>query len=125
MDVRPVSGRLTQPNSQRGVPSASSRRISSTRRGTEGRRRSRHNRRSVIFLFPDSQDQVDPSYDFSRESSSLDRVRQRDHRYAHEVISPAPYDGILLSKALIDGKGSKYTSRSASAYSPLSGVGLS
>lgn len=72
-------------------------------------RRSRHNRQSVIFLFPDSHDQVDPSYDFSRESSSLDRVRQRDDRYAHEVISPAPYDGILLSKALIDGKGSKYT----------------
>jgi hypothetical protein len=107
MDVRPVSGRLTQPNSQRGVPSASSRRISSTRRGTEDR--SRRNRQPVIFLFPDSQDQVDPSYDFSRESSSLDRVRQRDDRYAHEVISPAPYDGILLSKALIDGKGSKYT----------------
>jgi hypothetical protein len=81
--------------------------ISSTRHGTEARRR--RNRRCVIFLFPDSQDQVDPSYDFSRDSSSLDRVRQRDDRYAHEAISPALYDGILLSKALVDGKGSKYT----------------
>ena len=61
------------------------------------------------FFFPDSQDQIDPSYDFERESSSLDRVRQRDDRYAHEVISPAPYTGILLSKALVDGPGSKYT----------------
>jgi hypothetical protein len=52
---------------------------------------------------------VDPSYDFDRESSSLDRVRQRDDRYAHEVIAPAPYDGMLLSKALVDGRGSKYT----------------
>ena len=61
------------------------------------------------FFFPDSQDQIDPSFDFERESSSLDRVRQRDDRYAHEVISPAPYTGILLSKALVDGPGSKYT----------------
>lgn len=61
------------------------------------------------FFFPDSQDQIDPSFDFERESSSPDRVRQRDDRYAHEVISPAPYTGILLSKALVDGPGSKYT----------------
>jgi hypothetical protein len=64
---------------------------------------------SVDFFFPDSQDQVDPSYDFSAEISSPDRVRQRDDRYAHEVISPAPYSGVLLSKALVDGPGSKYT----------------
>ena len=65
--------------------------------------------RRVDFFFPDSQDQIDPSYDFERESSSPDRVRQRDDRYAHEVISPAPYTGVLLSKALVDGPGSKYT----------------
>jgi hypothetical protein len=63
----------------------------------------------VDFFFPDSQDQIDPSFDFDREVSSPDRVRQRDDRYAHEVISPAPYTGILLSKALVDGPGSKYT----------------
>jgi hypothetical protein len=63
----------------------------------------------VDFFFPDSQDQIDPSFDFERETSSPDRVRQRDDRYAHEVISPAPYTGILLSKALVDGPGSKYT----------------
>lgn len=63
----------------------------------------------VDFFFPDSQDQIDPSFDFERESSSPDRVRQRDDRYAHETISPAPYTGILLSKALVDGPGSKYT----------------
>ena len=63
----------------------------------------------VDFFFPDSQDQIDPSFDFERESSSPDRVRQRDDCYAHEAISPAPYTGILLSKALVDGPGSKYT----------------
>src|SRR4051812_13119187 len=71
--------------------------------------RRRHARTRVDFFFPDSQDQVDPSFDFARESSSPDRVRQRDDRYAHEVIDPAPYTGILLSKALVDGPGSKYT----------------
>lgn len=64
---------------------------------------------AVDFFFPDSQDQIDPTFDFAREASSRDRVRQRDDRYAHEVISPAPYTGILLSKALVDGPGSKYT----------------
>jgi hypothetical protein len=109
MDVRPVSP--TSPQSIEavlvGAPSAPSRRISST----HGTRKtwSGVSRRPVIFLFPDSQDQVDPSYDFDRESSSLDRVRQRDDRYAHEVIAPSPYDGMLLSKALVDGRGSKYT----------------
>jgi hypothetical protein len=63
----------------------------------------------VDFFFPDSQDQIDPSFDFERESSSPDRVRQRDDRYAHEVISPAPYTGILLSKGMLDGPGGKYT----------------
>jgi hypothetical protein len=60
------------------------------------------------FFFPDSQDQIDPTFDFEREASSPDRVRQRDDRYAHEVISPPPYSGVLLSKALIDGPG-RYT----------------
>jgi hypothetical protein len=63
----------------------------------------------VDFFFPDSQDQIDPSFDFEREAGSPDRVRQRDDRYAHEVMSPAPYTGILLSKALVDGPRSKYT----------------
>src|SRR5262249_20115266 len=63
----------------------------------------------VDFFFPDSQDQIDPSFDFEREATSPDRVRQRDDRYAHEVMSPAPYTGVLLSKALVDGIGSKYT----------------
>jgi hypothetical protein len=43
---------------------------------------------NVDFFFPDSQDQIDPSFDFERELSSPDRVRQRDDRYAHEVIFP-------------------------------------
>src|SRR5262245_3394407 len=64
--------------------------------------------KTVDFFLPDSHDQIDPNYDFEREAWSPDRVRQRDDRYAHEAISPPPYTGILLSKALIEGPG-KYT----------------
>lgn len=55
------------------------------------------------FFFPDSQDQVDPSFDFLTEQRSPHRVRQRDDRYAHEVIEPPPYDGLLVSKPIVDG----------------------
>ena len=55
------------------------------------------------FYFPDSQDQVDPSFEFISEERSVHRVRQRDDRYAHEVIAPPPYDGLLVSKPIVDG----------------------
>jgi len=55
------------------------------------------------FYFPDSQDQIDPSFDFETEERSPFRIRQRDDRYAHEVLSPPPYSGMLVSKAMVDG----------------------
>lgn len=55
------------------------------------------------FFFPDSQDQVDPSFDFVTEQRSIHRVRQRDDRYAHELLEPTPYDGLLVSKPIVDG----------------------
>lgn len=55
------------------------------------------------FYFPDSQDQIDPSFDFETEERSPFRIRQRDDLYAHEVLDPVPYTGLLLSKAIIDG----------------------
>jgi hypothetical protein len=55
------------------------------------------------FFFPDSQDQVDPSFDFNTEQRSIHRVRQRDDRYAHEVLTPVPYDGLVVSKPIVDG----------------------
>lgn len=57
------------------------------------------------FFFPDSQDLVDPSFDFVRETRSATRLRQRDDLYAHEVFTPPPFDGILISKAIVDGSG--------------------
>ena len=57
------------------------------------------------FFFPDSQDFVDPSFDFETETRSELRVRQRDDLYPHEVFSKTPYDGLLVSKAIVDGMG--------------------
>src|ERR1700757_2436712 len=55
------------------------------------------------FYFPDSQDQIDPSFDFESEVRSPYRIRQRDDLYAHEILDPCPYDGMLISKAIVDG----------------------
>lgn len=55
------------------------------------------------FYFPDSQDQVDPSFDFITEERSIYRVRQRDDHYAHEALRTPPFDGLLVSKAIVDG----------------------
>lgn len=57
------------------------------------------------FFFPDSQDLVDPSFDFTTERRAVDRLRHRDDTYAHEVFAAAAYDGILVSKGIVDGVG--------------------
>src|SRR5437016_11490286 len=67
---------------------------------------------AMRFFFPDSQDQVDPGFDFRTERTSEFRVRQRDDRYAHETLKHPAYDGLLVSKPIIDGLGGasgKYT----------------
>lgn len=50
----------------------------------------RRHRRSVLsklkYFFPDSQDFIDPSFDFLRETRNEHRVRQRDDLYPHEVF---------------------------------------
>ncbi|MGC4828887.1 tRNA-guanine transglycosylase DpdA [Micromonospora arida] len=63
------------------------------------------------FFFPDSQDQVDPSFDFITEERDPFRVRQRDDLYAHEVLTQAPFDGLLVSKAIVDGLASGTTGK--------------
>lgn len=55
------------------------------------------------FYFPDSQDQIDPSFDFATEERSIFRVRQRDDYYAHEALRTPPFDGLLVSKTIVDG----------------------
>lgn len=64
------------------------------------------------FFFPDSQDQIDPSFDFVTEQRSRTRIRQRDDQYAHEVFQSPPYTGMLVSRSMVDletGSGSRYS----------------
>jgi hypothetical protein len=65
----------------------------------------------VEFYFPDSQDQIDPLFDFEHDEHLPFHVRQRDDLYAHEVHDAPPCDGILISKTMVDGYGSagRYT----------------
>jgi hypothetical protein len=55
------------------------------------------------YFFPDAQDLVDPSFDFRTEDRSASRLRQRDDLYAHEVFSTRAFDGLLVSKGIVDG----------------------
>ncbi len=64
------------------------------------------------FFFPDSQDQIDPGFDFGTEEHPALRVRQRDDLYAHEALDGHIIDGLLVSKAIVDGtagSAGKYT----------------
>jgi hypothetical protein len=53
------------------------------------------------FYLPDAQDLVDPDFDFIREERALDRMRHRTDAYAHELFERPPYDGMLVSKAIV------------------------
>jgi hypothetical protein len=64
------------------------------------------------YFMPDSQDLVDPSFDFDTERRSVSRLRQRDDQYAHELFRERMLDGILVSKGIVDGfgaSGGRYT----------------
>jgi hypothetical protein len=57
----------------------------------------------MLYFIPDWDDRVDPGYDFEHDRHTAGRDPYRDDRYAHEIYSDAPpYDGILLSRAVID-----------------------
>ena len=53
------------------------------------------------FLYADTQDYVDPGYDFLNDRNAPGRKRYWDDQYAHEMMSPAPYDGLLVSMSAV------------------------
>ncbi len=53
------------------------------------------------FIFADSQDFVDPGYDFEKDAYSKNRVLQRTDKYPHEMFEKKPYDGMLVSRAIL------------------------
>jgi hypothetical protein len=63
------------------------------------------------FLFADSLDTIDPGFDFHKEEFTPDRRAQHDDVYPHEFFETAPYDGMLVSRAVVGDTGvkGKYT----------------
>ncbi len=57
------------------------------------------------FFFPDAHDLVDPSFNFDTEQRQFNGSRQLAQLYAHERLDRPPYDGMLISKAMVDGRG--------------------
>lgn len=53
------------------------------------------------FVFADSIDTIDPLYDFVADRNGLGRLVHRDDLYPHEFLEKAPYDGILISRAIV------------------------
>ena len=56
---------------------------------------------SLKYFIPDWKDKVDPRFDFQSDSYAPDRDLSED-RYAHEIFSTPPYDGILVSRAIVE-----------------------
>lgn len=53
------------------------------------------------FLYADTQDYVDPGYDFINDRNTPGRKRYWDDQYAHEMMVPVPYDGLLVSMSAV------------------------
>jgi hypothetical protein len=57
------------------------------------------------FIYADSLDYVDPNYDFMTDRSPTTREQYWDDLYPHEILGYSPYDGLLISHAIVmDGK---------------------
>ena len=67
------------------------------------------------FIYSDSLDFVDPRYDFLTDRSPSDREIYWDDLYPHEILGHAPYDGLLISRAIVSKKSAnaKYTAAQA------------
>lgn len=67
------------------------------------------------FIFADGQDTIDPNYDFIKDEFSPNRMIQRTDRYPHEIFKEKPYDGMLISRGLLDDGVYKSSSRAYSS----------
>ena len=70
------------------------------------------------FFFAENCDSVDPDFDFIRDQPNTGRNRSLD-LFAHEVLEEAPYDGLLVSRALIEGTTSSKRYSQAQKYRVL------
>lgn len=56
---------------------------------------------AMKFFFADSHDFIDPGYDFENDAFSDGRRVHHDDVYPHEYFARAPYDGMLVSRAVV------------------------
>jgi len=66
------------------------------------------------FIYADSLDYVDPNYDFLADRSPNAREAYWDDLYPHEILGYSPYDGLLVSHAIVIG--GKYTTAQAMRF---------
>jgi len=66
----------------------------------------------VKFLYADSLDRIDPSYDFVRDDRGSATEDLWPHQFFDSVAQKA-YDGMLISYEIVAGAGRKYTDRQA------------
>lgn len=57
--------------------------------------------RGMKFLYSDSLDYVDPEYDFLNDRTGAKRRAHEDDDFPHEHLDCAPYDGLLISRAIV------------------------
>jgi hypothetical protein len=53
------------------------------------------------FLYSDTQDYVDPEYDFINDRNAPTRRKYWSDAYAHEIMNPTPYDGLLVAMSAV------------------------
>lgn len=53
------------------------------------------------FLYSDSLDYVDPEFDFEADRQGAGRRAHEDDDFPHEHLEAAPYDGLLVSRAIV------------------------
>jgi len=53
------------------------------------------------FLYSDTHDYVDPGYDFENDRNAPKRRRYWDDAYAHQMMNPTPYDGLLVAMSAV------------------------
>ncbi|NER45423.1 MAG: queuine/archaeosine tRNA-ribosyltransferase, partial [Symploca sp. SIO1A3] len=56
----------------------------------------------VKYFIPEWDDLVDPGYEFSTDTFTPNRHTYTDDKYAHQIYTNPNYDGILVSKVVVD-----------------------
>ncbi len=62
----------------------------------------------IMYFIPDWDDRVDPGFDFINEIYTPGRKPHFSDVYAHQIYEEPPYDGVLVSRAVIDKSPVKY-----------------